>query len=128
MDTLSTTLLEATTGFYTFLLRDEDGDGIDVSVLDTMTLTYVDASTGTVLNARDAQNVKNINDVTIITDPGPPLVTTVTWTLQPADTVVVDPMQALELHTAIFRWSWDGGSRHGAQPMQFGIENLVDTP
>jgi hypothetical protein len=128
MQALTPTLLEATTAFYTFVLVDENDVGIDASVLDTLTLHYYDQTTLAVLNSRDHQNVYNAQQVTIATAPGPPLVTIVTWELQPADTAIVSPGRALEVHCAIFRWTWASGTRTNAHAVSFGIENLIDAP
>jgi hypothetical protein len=121
---LSTTLLEATTGLLTFTLVDCDGAGVPVSMLTTLTLTYYDVISGTIVNARNAQNVLNANDVSVTTA-GSPAVTTIEWQIQPADTVMVDPELALEYRVAQFRWTWDSGTRHDAYQVQFGIENMA---
>ena len=121
---LSTTLLEATTGLLTFTLVDSDGAGVPVSMLSTVTLTYYDVISGTIVNSRNAQNVLNANDVCIVTA-GSPAVTTVEWQIQPADTVMVDAELALEYRVAQFRWTWDSGTRHDAYQVQFGVENMA---
>jgi hypothetical protein len=121
---LSTTLLEATTGLLTFTLVDSDGAGVPVSMLSTVTLTYYDVISGTIVNSRNAQNVLNANDVSIVTA-GSPAVTTVEWQIQPADTVMVDAELALEYRVAQFRWTWDSGTRHDAYQVQFGVENMA---
>jgi hypothetical protein len=121
---LSTTLLEETTGLLTFTLVDCDGAGVPVSMLTTLTLTYYDVISGTIVNARNAQNVLNANDVSVTTV-GSPAVTTVEWQIQPADTPMVDPALALEYRVAQFRWTWDSGTRHDAYQVQFAIENMA---
>jgi len=121
---LSTTLLEATTGLLTFTLVDSDGAGVPVSMLTTVTLTYYDVISGTIVNTRNAQNVLNANDVSVTTV-GSPAVTTVEWQIQPADTAMVDPELALEYRVAQFRWTWDSGTRHDAYQVQFAIENMA---
>lgn len=124
MITLQSTLAEQTTGLYSFTLVDADGIGLPSAEIEALTLTYTDMATRVVLNAREAQDVLNTNDVTLVTVPGPPPVTTVTWTLQPSDTILVDDNWAVEPHMALFRWTWDTGRRHGAHEVRFGIENL----
>jgi hypothetical protein len=121
---LSTTLLEATTGLLTFTLVDSDGAGVPVSLLTTLTLTYYDVISGTIVNSRNAQNVLNANDVSITTV-GSPAVTTIEWQIQPADTVMVDADLALEYRVAQFRWTWDSGTRHDAYQVQFAVENMA---
>jgi len=46
------------------------------------------------------------------------------WTMQPADTVIVDARKELEDHIALFVWTWSGGTKSGAQEVQVSIENL----
>jgi len=121
---LSTTLLEATTGLLTFLLVDSVGEGVPVSMLTTLTLTYYDVISGTIVNSRNAQNVLNANDVSVTTA-GSPAVTTIEWQIQPADTAMVDPELALEYRVAQFRWTWDSGTRHDAFQVQFAVENMA---
>ena len=121
---LSTTMLEATTGLLTFLLVDSVGDGVPVSMLTTLTLTYYDVISGTIVNSRNAQNVLNANDVSVTTA-GSPAVTTIEWQIQPADTAMVDPELALEYRVAQFRWTWDSGTRHDAFQVQFAVENMA---
>jgi hypothetical protein len=126
--TLSTVLLEGTNGIYTFELIDENAEGIDSVQLETLTLTYHDWNTVTIINNRQYQDVKNAHDVTVTTVAGPPLVTTIEWLLTPADTIIVDPRLTRELHVALFRWTWDGGLRAGAHQMRFFVENLTFIP
>jgi hypothetical protein len=121
---LSTTLLEATTGLLTFTLVDSDGAGVPVSMLTTLTLTYYDVISGTIVNSRNVQNVLNTNDVSITTV-GSPAVTTVEWQIQPADTPMVNPDLAVEYRVAQFRWTWDSGARHDAYQVQFAVENMA---
>lgn len=128
MLTFSTTILEATNAFYTFEIVDALGISIDRSLLDTLILTSYDLRTETILNSREAQNVLETNNVTLTTVAGPPLVTTVAWELQPADTAIVDATLRLEWHVLLFRWTWATGARSGAHQALYGVENLRFVP
>jgi hypothetical protein len=121
---LSTTLLESTTGLLTFTLVDSAGEGVPVSMLTTLTLTYYDVISGTIVNTREVQNVLNANDVSVTTA-GSPAVTTVEWQIQAADTSMVNPDLTLEYRVAQFRWTWDSGTRHDAYQVQFAVENMA---
>jgi hypothetical protein len=122
---LTTPLLELTTGLYTFEVVDESDEGVDAAQITTMVLTYYDLVSGAMINSRDGQNVLNTNNVTLTTTIGPPLVTTVTWLLQPEDTVLVDMRRELEQHVALFQWTWDSGTRAAAHEVQFPIEQVT---
>lgn len=123
MITLQMTLGEQTTGLYSFTLVDAEGIGLPSTEIEALTLTYYDVATRVILNDREEQDVLNTNDVTLATAGDPP-VTTVTWTLQPSDTIIVDDNWPTEPHAALFRWTWDTGRRHGPHSVIFGIENL----
>ncbi len=127
-DLLTTTLLEATTGLFSFPLLDQDNVGVPLVVLDTLTLTYYDMDSGAIVNNRLSQNALNANDVTVVTVPGPPLVTTVTFAIQPEDTVILNEAHALEQRIMQFRWTWDGGTKVNAYEAMFGIENTRYVP
>jgi hypothetical protein len=125
---LTETLLEGTTGLYTFELVDEAGDAIDSGFLDTLTLSLYDADSSQILNSRDSQNILNANNGTVTTDPGPPVTTTVTFAIQPDDTVILNENRLLESRVLSFRWTWDSGQRVGRHVIQFGIENIEHVP
>lgn len=122
---LTETMLEGTTGLYSFALVDEEDEGIDGSFLTTLTLTLYDGESLTVVNNRQDQDILNANDGSIETDPGPPLTTTVTVELQPADTVILNEHRVKEYRVLSFRWTWDSGRRVGRHVVQFGVENVL---
>ncbi|HEX6827148.1 MAG TPA: hypothetical protein VF077_12595 [Nitrospiraceae bacterium] len=129
MQILTPLLLAADTGLYTFALVDEAGAGIDGATLQSLTLTYYDQATAAIINAREHQNVLNANDVTVTTiGTLPPWTTTVTWELQPEDTVIFHPESAWEVHIVQFRWTWAGGQRTKSHRVGIGVEQLRYTP
>jgi hypothetical protein len=73
-----------------------------INELSTLTLTYFNYSTSATINSRSNQNVLNTNNVTV-SDTGE-----VKWSLQTADTTVVDTTLddgKLERHEALFKWT-----------------------
>lgn len=122
--TLTTVMLEGQSGIYSVNITDENDDGILVAQFFTLTLTYYDELSGVIINTRDGQNALNTNNVTLAAA-GSPLVTTLTWLLQPADTVLVDARHELEWHVALFQWTWDSGTKHMAREVRFAVENLL---
>jgi hypothetical protein len=125
---LSETLIEGTTGRYSFALVDADGHGIDSSFLTMLTLTLYDVDSQQILNARQEQNIFNANNGTVTTTLGPPLTTTVVFQIQPADTVILNQNRLTEFRVLSFRWQWDSGNQVGRHAVQFGIENLLHVP
>lgn len=110
-------LMEDGTARLQFQLYEVDATAIPLTALLTLTLTAYDALTGTVLNAREAQNVKNANNVTVSSTG------LVTWLLQPNDTVVVDATCTLEEHIALFEWTWSTGQQ--AEEIHLFVRNLA---
>lgn len=90
----------------TFTLTDSAGIAVPLADIDSATLTLYDLDTyrpGSpvlgILNSREAQNVKNANNVTIHGTSG-----LVTWVMQPEDTVIVTERRQVERHRAMFRF------------------------
>jgi hypothetical protein len=119
---LTETMLEGTTGYYTFTLDQ------DLSFLTALVLKLYDVDSHAIVNNRDWQDVLNTNGCTVTTDPGPPLVTTVTLELVPDDTVILDPTRLVEYRALVFRWTWNSGARAAAHAVQFGVEALALAP
>jgi hypothetical protein len=124
---LAETMLEGTTGAYRFELVDELDEGIDGAFVQTLTLTLYDADSGTIVNTRVAQDILNTNNGSIATDPGPPVTTTVTFALQPEDTLILNPNRTREYRVLSFCWTW-GGEWTGRHVVQFGIDNVAFVP
>jgi hypothetical protein len=119
---LTETMLEETTGFYTFTLD------TDLAFLTTLTVTLQDVDSGQIVNGRDAQNILNANGGTVTTDAGPPVVTTVVLELLPDDTVLVNPVRRVEYRLLTFRWTWNSGQRAMAHAVQFAVEQTLVFP
>lgn len=111
------TVPEQTTQKYTGTLKDENGAAIPGSALTTLTLTLYEASTHQIINSRNAQNVLNLNGVTVDSNG------VLTWIMAPADNAHLGQAQR-ELHVALFEWTYDSGKR-GQHEASFYIQ---DTP
>ena len=121
---LDTILLQDTTGIYSFELVDQNNAAIDVAQLETVTLTYYDKETRQIINTRDGQNILQANNVIITTVAGPPIVTTLIWSIQQEDTVIIDSRRELETHIALFEWTW-ATTRKGVHEVQFQVESIL---
>lgn len=96
-----------------FTLKDNTGTAVPLSDIDTATLTGYDLDTYTptsspvdgILNSRDAQNIKNANNVTIHSTSG-----LVTFAMQPDDNVIVTSRRQVERHRYEFRFVTTSGA------------------
>ena len=111
---------EKTSAKYTFTLKDENGNAVASASLSTLTLTLKNLDTGLPINLRDAQNVLNLNNVTIHATSG-----LLTWAIQPLDMVVVDAKQLQERHRATFRGTTSGGVQ-ASHEVTLYVQNLAD--
>ena len=112
---------EKSTGRYKVVLHDEAGLAIPLSAMTTITLTLYDDYTGTIINSRNAQNVKNTNNVSY-TEAG-----LLTWTLQPNDNIIVTSevrTNGYEKHIALFEYTWSSGSKAGKHELEFQVRQL----
>ena len=125
---LSEHLIEGTTGSYSFALVDGTGAAIDPGFLDTLTATYFDLENHVIVNNREGQDILNTNGGTVTTIAGPPPTTVVILEFSPDDTVILNEHRLVEQRVLTFAWTWDGGLRHGAHAVQFGIDNLEFVP
>lgn len=114
----SWTVKERTTAVYRATIQDETGAALGAALLTTLTLTLYDEQTGTILNARSAQNVLNANNVVVDANG------VLTWTMQPADNALVTSTQVVERHIALFTFTWSGGTKTGRWEAAFTIANL----
>lgn len=112
---------EKTTPKYTATLLDEDGNAIPLSSIDTITLTLynLSATTRDVINSRNAQDVKNTNNVTIHATSG-----LLTWSMQIADNAIADALKRVERHRACFVFTYSGGTKRGTHEVDFDVENI----
>jgi len=119
-------LKESATATYTATLQDETGAAIPLAELATLKLTFYDAeqgepsvATGNILNSRNAQDVKNTNNVTVHATSG-----LVTWSLQTADNPIKNANLATELHVARFDFTYGTPTKTGRHEVGFRVRNL----
>jgi hypothetical protein len=83
-------------------------------------VTLKDVATGTVINSRNAQNVKNANGVTISA------LGALVWAMAPADNLIVGT-QLIEEHMALFVFTWGGGGVKACRhPVSIKVLNLAE--
>lgn len=128
---LPTTIVNAgTTARYRALLVDETGAAVAGSALSTLTLTLIDATSKQKINSRDAQNVLNLNGVTVFDAPqgavdenGNHYTFNLEWILAPADTTVIDGTHKSELRRAVFIATW-GGTKQMEHEYDFTVRTI----
>ncbi len=109
-----------------FTLKDNTGTVIPLTAISTATLTLYDMGTYVpngspvvgIINGRDAQNVKNANNVTLHATSG-----LVTWSMQPADNEIVTSRRQIERHRAEFRFVLTNAAELDYQ-MEIEVVNL----
>src|SRR5687768_6325182 len=97
---------ERSTKVIEFDILDQAGAAVPAASLSAATLTLVDLDTYVqgspsegIINARDAHNVLNANQVTISAAGH------VVWTMQPGDNPIVTSRRQIERHRAMFRFT-----------------------
>ena len=107
---------------YKATLLDPDDVAITEALIVSITLTLYDSGTGTIINSRNAQNVKNANQVTIHATSG-----LLTWNALPADSPIVSsvlPAGETEQHIALFRVVY-GGNKGLNHEVPISVKQLI---
>jgi hypothetical protein len=104
---------KANSGRYRASLVDETGVPVPAASLSSLTLTLYDQRTDTIINSRDAQDVLNVNGVTVDANG------LLTWTVLPADNPIVTRGTAEETHVALFEWTF--GSKRGSHEVHIVV-------
>lgn len=112
---------EKTSALYEATLQDEAGVAVAGSSLATLTLTLYDVATGTILNSRNAQNVLNLNGVTV-SEAG-----ALAWTMVPADNAITTTSRSYELHRAVFIATWDT-TKQMVHEVEIRVRNIGKVP
>lgn len=117
-------LAEDTTPDYTVYLVDKDDTPIPGSVLDSLTLTFYQEYTRAIINARDRQNVLQLNGVTVDEDGK------LTWNMTREDTAIINDALRHEPHMALFEYTFPGvsGSEYAKHVVRFNVFNMVRVP
>ncbi len=115
--TFPTVVNEKSTAKYQATLKDEDDVIIPAANIVSLTLTYCEKAGGTIINARDDQDVLNTNNVTV--DSAGILI----WTLQEADTIIVNTALDVEVHKATFKMTFNTNGK-ATWDVDISVRNL----
>ena len=110
-------ILEKTSQKYAATIKDVDDVVIPAASLTTLTLTLYSLHSLVVVNSRTTQDILNANNVTVS------VAGALVWELQPADTAIIDDARSIEIHRALFEWTW-GGGKAGKHQVDFYITNV----
>lgn len=103
--------------------QDEYGEAVPLASLATVTVTLYDAATRTIINNRNAQDVKNTNGGTVAADGSFEL------TLSADDNAIFNGRleAGVELRVVQIVWTWTpagGGTRTGRAEYTYGLTRL----
>lgn len=98
---MAVTVLEGAHATITVPIIDGAQAAIAKARIVSLSLTYTDSNTGRTINARARQNALDANAVSVSSTG------VITWTMQPADTVILDRSLAPERHLAHFAFVYD---------------------
>lgn len=110
-------LKEGQSAQYSGILKDEDGDPVPSTELQSLVLTFYDYETGDIINGRNKQDALNANGVTM-DDYG-----VVTWVMTPDDTGFVLPNKSAK-RIALFEATWGSGTRFYPWEIMFIIQDI----
>ena len=107
----------------TTTFQDLTGTAIIKANIITLTVTLFDWVTSAAINSRNAQNVLDANNGTVVSDG------TLTLRLGPLDNIIVgSPASGTkEIHCCVFKWTWHDGvaTRTGeSDPLGIQVQNL----
>jgi len=117
--TFSKIIDEGSSATYTVTIQDEAQAEIPAGSMDSLTLTLKNRADDSTINSRLDQNVLNANNVTVSG------LGVLTYTLQPADTTMVDQAREFETHRATFKLSANSGLITRNWEVDFTIHNLT---
>lgn len=109
---------EKETTKFTATITDEAGAVLASASISALTLTLYDHASGDIINSRNAQDVKDTNNVTIHATSG-----LMTWTSVANDHVMSDTTKEYELHVALFEWTFS--SKTGRHEILMLVRNLT---
>lgn len=98
----------------------EDAAGNPISAVNTITVTWYDRATGTVINGRNAQNINGVNGGSV--DGSGNFVLELTGS---TDLVLINKALAREVHVALIEFTY-GAGKHGVFEYVVTVENLVN--
>ncbi len=116
--TLDQCVNEGETSLYTATIKDENGVVVPGSSLNTLTLTLYTLEAGTIINARNAQNILGVNGGAV--DGSGVL----TMELNELDNAIIDNALDIEWREMLLEWTYAASTRTGRHPKAYPVRNL----
>ena len=110
---------ENATAKYTAVIKDEADVAIAAATLTTLTLTLYDLAKASIINSRNAVDALNANNVVVDSSGN------LTWTMQPADNVIVTDGNELEPHFALFEYTWSSPAKRGSHEVALFVRDIT---
>jgi hypothetical protein len=101
-------------------LKDETGNTVPGSIIQSLTLTLRDRDSGDIINTRHDQNCLQLNGVTVAEDG------TFRWLVSAADNAVLHVTRGVEVHLATFTITWSLGDKVARPVIQLNTEVIED--
>ena len=117
--TLTEVFAEGKTAKITAVIEDEDGNGIDVANLGTVTLTLFNDRSRAIINSRNQADIKNTGGGTIDSSGN------LTLVLSAADMAILNASNDAERHVAFIEWTYSSGTKDGGHEIAFTVTNLA---
>lgn len=117
--TLTAVFAEGKTAKITAVIEDEDGTGIDVANLGTVTLTLFNDRSKAIINSRNQTDIKNAGPGTIDSSGN------LTLTLTADDMAILVASNDAERHVAFIEWTYSSGTKSGGFEIAFTVTNLA---
>lgn len=107
---------QGTTQRLAWSMTDESGAAIPTASLTTLTATLYVRKTGTIINSRDNESIKNTNGGTYADGAA-------TLTLEPDDSPHTG-QSTIEEHILLLRWTYNAGAQAGSEEILLRVRDV----
>ena len=120
--TLDQCVNEGEVALYTAIIKDEDGNEIPGTSLDTLTLTLYTLEAQTIINSRDDQNILGAGGGAVDG------LGVLTMDLNEFDNAIINNALDVEWREMLFKWTYATSTRTGRHVKAYAVRNLSKVP
>lgn len=113
---------ERTTCTIALQLTDAADNDLELDDISTVTLTLYERTTGSVLNGRSGDDIKNAGGGTIDASGA------LSLELSDDDNALLSQDSVSEWHVALITWTWASGTKTGRKEVAFQVANQTKVP